>query len=503
MNHHRSIRSVPAGWLWGAGVLVIGIAAIATTGWWMPGIQGWVKGAIDAQKKGSSFDGHSHGEGGHDHPHDDATSLELSAQAMGNIGLTPEYLKPVELESYWRSISVPGMVVERPGRTTIQVSTPMSGVITHVHAVRGEAVTPGTLLFELRITAEELITTQTSLLKTLGDLEIEDREIVRLEEVAKSGAVSQRTLLERQYAKDKLLVLLAAQKEALRLEGLSVEQIEDIIENRRPLRDLQIVAPSPDIHSEEELHLAGIGSATPTGLLEPPSRTPPVEHSHSHEKGADSTLLVLQQVNVSKGERVQAGTTLAVVSDLSELYLEGMAFEQDLPLLDEAARQNWKVTAMVGQSGQRMEMIPGLELLYSANDVDVQSRTLRFYVRLPNEITRDVPSENGQRFIEWRFRPGQRVQLKVPVERWENQIVLPVDAIAQDGVEAYVFLQNGDHFDRVPVQVLFRDQSHAVIKNDGSIFPGTVVARRGAHQMQVALKNKSGGGVDPHAGHNH
>jgi len=29
------------------------------------------------------------------------------------------------------------------------------------------------------------------------------------------------------------------------------------------------------------------------------------------------------------------------------------------------------------------------------------------------------------------------------------------------------------------------------------------VARTGAHQMLMALKNKSGGGVDPHAGHNH
>jgi hypothetical protein len=35
------------------------------------------------------------------------------------------------------------------------------------------------------------------------------------------------------------------------------------------------------------------------------------------------------------------------------------------------------------------------------------------------------------------------------------------------------------------------------------LFPGDVVAQRGAHQMQMALKNKSGGGVDPHAGHNH
>ena len=93
--------------------------------------------------------------------------------------------------------------------------------------------------------------------------------------------------------------------------------------------------------------------------------------------------------------------------------------------------------------------------------------------------------------------------MRVPVEEWTAQIVLPVEAIAREGAESFVFQQNGKHFDRVPVHVRYRDSSHAVIASDGSLFPGDVVALRGAHQMQMALKNKSGGGVDPHAGHNH
>ena len=35
------------------------------------------------------------------------------------------------------------------------------------------------------------------------------------------------------------------------------------------------------------------------------------------------------------------------------------------------------------------------------------------------------------------------------------------------------------------------------IENDGSIFPGDKIALAGAHQLQMALKNKAGGGVDP------
>jgi hypothetical protein len=42
-----------------------------------------------------------------------------------------------------------------------------------------------------------------------------------------------------------------------------------------------------------------------------------------------------------------------------------------------------------------------------------------------------------------------------------------------------------------------------VIANDGGLFPGDRIALSAAQQLQVAIKNKAGGGIDPHAGHNH
>jgi hypothetical protein len=35
------------------------------------------------------------------------------------------------------------------------------------------------------------------------------------------------------------------------------------------------------------------------------------------------------------------------------------------------------------------------------------------------------------------------------------------------------------------------------------LFPDDVVAGEGAYQIHLALKNKAGGGIDPHAGHQH
>jgi hypothetical protein len=74
-------------------------------------------------------------------------------------------------------------------------------------------------------------------------------------------------------------------------------------------------------------------------------------------------------------------------------------------------------------------------------------------VSLPNEIVLESKSAHGHRFLTWRYKPGQRMQLRVPVEQWTDRIVLPVDGVAKEGVEYCVFQQNGDHFDRVPVQV--------------------------------------------------
>ena len=85
----------------------------------------------------------------------------------------------------------------------------------------------------------------------------------------------------------------------------------------------------------------------------------------------------------------------------------------------------------------------------------------------------------------------------------DGKIVVPVEAVVEEGAEFYVYRQNGTRFDRVAGARRVSRQQAAVIANDGALFPGDVIAGRGAYQMHLALKNKSGGGVDPHAGHNH
>ena len=495
------IPQIPMKWVWTVGLLIAAIVGGLTWSRWFPVASSWIDGTVtafrggesdakDAQPENDSHAGHAHSAHA---GHSEETSLELSAQALRNIGLSDETIQPIKLETFRRSITVPAVVVERPGRTRVQVATPMTGVITHVHAVQGEAVEPGTLLFQIRLTHEDLVNAQTEFVKTLGELEVEEKEIARLTGVTRSGAVAGKVLLDRKYARDKLTALLRAQREALKLHGLSEKQVEQIITERRLLRELQIFAPSVDSHGDEELKLT-------RRLVSPASYQQPTPQEQQLQ--AHNGPLILQQLDVYKGQSVNAGGTLCILTDYDELFIEGMAFEQDVSQLRKASEREWTVDGIFQRPGAMTQVVEGLEIAYLANTVDTDSRTLHFYVRLPNEVTKDR-REQGNRYVEWKYLPGQRLQLRVPVEEWPEQIVLPVDAVTREGVESFVFQQNGDHFDRVPVHVRYRDQYSAVIENDGSLFPGDVVALRGAHQMQMALKNKSGGGVDPHAGHNH
>ncbi|MCA9050379.1 MAG: efflux RND transporter periplasmic adaptor subunit, partial [Planctomycetaceae bacterium] len=326
--------------------------------------------------------------------------------------------------------------------------------------------------------------------RMLGELDIEQREIERLEAVASSGSVARKTLIEREYARDKIQASLVVQREALRLHGLSAEQVRAIETQRRLLTELKLYSPSADGTSRSELNLSQqvhLDAVLPTAFLSNSGTTP----------------MILRELHVHRGQAVNAGEPLATLVDYSQLYVEGMAFEQDLAALTQAVQSGWTVKAVFDETNSRRSVVSDLEIAYVDSEVDSASRTVKFFVRLPNDLLPAAGDRRDERFINWRYRPGQRIQLQIPAEVWEDEIVLPVDAVASEGVEFFIFQQNGDHFDRVSVHVKYRDQSSVVIANDGQVFPGDVVAMKAAHQMQMAIKNKSGGAVDPHAGHNH
>lgn len=454
--------------LWIIAILVVGIAASTA---WATRARWWTvasNGSIRSESSEHAKDAHDHAdEHNHDHAgHSEATSIELSERALKNIDFQPV---TIGLGTFERAVTLPAMVIEQAGRTQMHLTAPLTGVIKKVFAVAGEAVEPGSPMFELRLTHEDLVAAQQEYLKNIESLDIVDREIARLSTLGE-GVIAGKRIIEQRYEKQKLDASLRATEQALLLHGLNEDQVQDISKTRRLLSSLTIRAP---------------------------------DKSHTGNSSHADNWFIVQSLPVSPGEQVVAGQELCVLADQCELLIEGRAFEDDAQRLRMAAQEGWDVEAKLMGGKELTDKIEGLQILYLADRIDPESRAFRFYIRLPNSIALDQRPTPDRRYIEWRFKPGQRMQLRVPVEQWKDSIVLPIDAVVDEGAEMFVYRQNGDHFDRVPIHVEYRDRESVVVANDGALFPGDIVAGRGAYQIHLALKNKSGGGIDPHAGHNH
>ncbi|MGC1272231.1 MAG: efflux RND transporter periplasmic adaptor subunit [Planctomycetaceae bacterium] len=455
-------------------VLVVGLGWL-TFDHWRPLMQSaWA--SITAPPTGEAPHGHDHGPAGEAEPGAVVVDwIQLTDQARRNIGLrTGE----ITVGNFTRTVTVPGIVAERPGRTTIRVAAPLTGVVTDVFAEPGQAVKPGEVLFILRLNREEVVEAQSAFLQTLEAIAVESKEIERLESI-RSGVIAEKVILERKFERQKLEARERAERQALLLLGLAQAQVDAIARDRTLLQEFRVLAPVP--HDE-----------TAAGHLESAHGT-----QGSLPESLSSPRLILDELAVAKGDAVSAGTELCTLADMDLLYLEGRAYERDAPALSRAAEEGWTVAAVPEAGG---EAIGNLEIAHVENRVNAENRTLIFRAFLPNAILHET-AHGERRFPTWRFKPGQRMQVKLPVEHWKDKIVLPAAALAQEGPDRYVFVENGPRFDRRAVVVEYADAEHVVIANDGSLFPGDVVALNAAHQLLMALKNRT---VDPSvAAHGH
>ena len=128
-----------------------------------------------------------------------------------------------------------------------------------------------------------------------------------------------------------------------------------------------------------------------------------------------------------------------------------------------------------------------------ANTINPVNRTFAF--RMPVENQSRVIDDEGRTQTLWRFRPGQKVKILVRVEKLDSVFVLPADAVASDGPEAFVFTQNVNTFERKSVRILLHDRQKVVLANDGTLLPGTYVVQSAAEQLNRMVKSGESSGV--------
>lgn len=406
--------------------------------------------------------------------------VKLTAQARKNLRLVSKPLVPGE---FWRTIEVPGVIVDRPGISDRGVVSPVVGVVSKVHGFPGQTVEPGAILFTIKLVSESLHTSQMELFKNTRDAQIAREQKDRLAKI--KDVIQTVRILEIDNQLRRLEVVARAYRQDLQVRGLTLDQIDGIADGTF-VSEVKVLAPARRVVSAD----AGVVTS------DTPEEASTVEAQQ--ETGRDDAARTaagfryeIQELKVELGQQVQAGQTLCLLADHTELMVEGRCFPSELGLIQRAARKGWKLTLETSE-GAEMDWPSGerkLVIDHVANSVDAQTRTLAFYAFLSNE--RQGYVRDGSQKILWRFRPGQRVRFLIRAERFDNVFVLPAAAAVREGPETFVFRQNGDYFDRKPVRVAWMDRRHCVVANDGSIPPGVFVAQGGAWQLNRVLASQA------------
>jgi len=200
----------------------------------------------------------------------------------------------------------------------------------------------------------------------------------------------------------------------------------------------------------------------------------------------------VQECKIDLGQQVRTGQMLCLLANHQLLAIEGRAFRDETQLLEQSIKAGWPVEVDFQENAITDWPPVNQDFLiqHLANVIDPVNRTFAFRMALENQSR--IVKQNEMIQVLWRFRPGQKVRLLIRVEKLENVFVLPTDAVARDGAEAFVFTQNVNTFQRKAVRVLERDRRYTVIANDGSLTPGSFVLQSSAEQLNRMLKSSSG-----------
>jgi hypothetical protein len=209
-------------------VVLVGAAAFVTRDRWIGPLASHNDEAKSAQEE-------------HQTPTQEAKMLKLSPQARRNLGLVS---KPAKLQTYWRTIQLPGVIEDRPGISDRGVVAPAISVVTKVHVFPGDTLKPGDRLFTLRLISEYLQNTQTELLKATRDAEIVKEQYARLESAVKKGAIAETRLIEFDNQARRLAAATQAYRQDLLTRGLTPAQIDEVTQGRF-VSEIEVVAPPP------------------------------------------------------------------------------------------------------------------------------------------------------------------------------------------------------------------------------------------------------------------
>jgi RND family efflux transporter MFP subunit len=130
---------------------------------------------------------------------------------------------------------------------------------------------------------------------------------------------------------------------------------------------------------------------------------------------------VVLDKRVNEGQRVMPGDMLYRIADLGEVWVEGEVFERDVSLVRVGAEAHIEVSAFPGE-----HVMGRVDFVYPV--MDVQSRTNRVRIALPNPGTR--------------LKPGMFATMFFDIVLAADELAVPMEAVILTGERNLVFVHD-------------------------------------------------------------
>lgn len=493
----------------------------------------------------SEGDGHGHteGEGGHDE-HEE-----------GKVVLTPEQLKlagvevgTAQIRSFQSELEVPGTVVSTTKGRAV-VTPPVAGRVVSISAQLGDQVRQGQILAVLESSdlalswssvadaqrardaaASELREAQAEAKLANSKIQSARTTVSRQRELAKAGAFSQAAVHQAQNElSDVQSELLSIQKEQAihaerlrRMESLFKEGLisradletarlelqKDEIELDRVKARIEIAKAGYE--RERQIATRGLSNAREVQTAEADLRTAILERDRAVIKvrSAESALANAKKAigNAQTTYRVQAGGSTsgagrvnliaAVSGTITHMDVSrGQAVDRTQTLFEIENLDSVWVTANVPER-DATKVSKGTVVSITVAGLDRQfTGVVQVYAGRVDPKTRAVPVQCLVTDVRGALRPQMFATVKIGFGQSGSSVGVPSQALVEEAGKSYVFVKEGDGFEKREVQLGEKSGGFVAIKS--GLEAGTPIAVKGAFILSSQQKK------DELKGHEH
>jgi cobalt-zinc-cadmium efflux system membrane fusion protein len=375
----------------------------------------------------SDHEGHDHGEPDHEEEGHSA-GPSLSERDLADAGITTALAGPGHIEHRVRLLGEVRLNEER----VAHVVPPVAGTIREVKIRIGDEVRAGQVLAVLA--SRELAEARAAYLGARGRRELADLNFNREKELWERDILAEQDYLDAQQDFLEADIELQAAEQALHALGTSDEELDLL----------------------EESHEAG--AMARLELRAPISGT-------------------VTELHMVLGETVGEDTDVAVVADLSTVWVELDVPQAELPYIQKGQ------AVAISASGMGIPDAVGT-VDFVSPVMDVETRTVSARVEITNE--------SG----EW--RPGLFVTASLALDTFGVPVAVPKDAVQSLDGESVVFVPDGGGFSPALVVTGRANATHVEVVS--GLEAGEPYVAGGAFALKAEMVTS---GMDSHAGHGH